>query len=362
MIEFDRVSLTLGSFRLNDVSLRIGKGDYYFIVGPSGAGKTVILEAIAGLHRPDRGRVLLRGEEITAFPPERRKVALVYQDYSLFPNMRVIENVSYGLWARGMRKKEARAEVAPLLERFGIAHLADRYPGTLSGGEQQRVALARAVAVKPDILLLDEPLSALDPVTQEKFIDDLRRLHREDGLTIVQVSHSRREAHLLATRVAVIIDGSLVDEGEAGVVLNTPRSREVAAFVGVENILDGTVTANEDGLGTVDAGGRTFEAVTGAAAGEEVTLCIRADDVVISVGDRPQSSARNTLTGRVASVAENGPVAEVRVDCGVILTAVLTRRSARDLSLLPGTPVALSVKATAIHVIRSSSSSRGADR
>ncbi|MDV2480462.1 ATP-binding cassette domain-containing protein [Methanoculleus sp. Wushi-C6] len=352
MIAFDRVSLNLGSFRLKDVSLTIGKGDYYFVVGPSGAGKTVLLEAIAGLHSPEHGRVLLRGEEITALPPERRGVALVYQDYSLFPNMTVSDNVSYGLRVRGMRKAEARSGVAGLLERFGIAHLADRYPGTLSGGEQQRVALARAVAVKPDILLLDEPLSALDPVTQEKFIEDLRRLHREEGLTIVQVSHSRREAHLLATRVAVIIDGALVDEGEAGVVLNAPKSREVASFVGVENILDGRVTANEDGLATVDAGGRTFEAVTEAAAGEKITLCIRADDVVIAVGGERRSSARNTMAGTVVSVAENGPVAEVKVDSGVVLTAVLTRRSVRDLALAPGTPVTLSVKATAIHVIR----------
>ncbi|MFY1645284.1 ABC transporter ATP-binding protein, partial [Methanoculleus bourgensis] len=201
MIEFDQVSLALGSFRLNDVSLTINRGDYYFIVGPSGAGKTVILEAIAGLHRPRRGRILLRGEEVTSLPPEKRRVALVYQDYSLFPHMSVIDNVGYGLRMQGMGRADARREVAGLLTEFGIAHLADRYPGTLSGGEQQRVALARAVAVKPDILLLDEPLSALDPITQEKFILDLQRLHREDDLTIVQVSHARREAHLLATRM-----------------------------------------------------------------------------------------------------------------------------------------------------------------
>ncbi len=353
MIAFDRVSLALGSFSLNDVSLSINRGDYYFIVGPSGAGKTVLLEAIAGLHRPDSGRILLRDEEITALSPDKRGIGLVYQDYSLFPNMRVIDNVSYGLRVRGVRKAEARSEVAGLLERFGIDHLANRYPGTLSGGEQQRVALARAVAVKPDILLLDEPLSALDPLTQEKFIADLRRLHREDGLTIVQVSHSRREAHLLATRMAVIIDGTLVDEGEAHVVLNAPKSREVALFVGIENILDGTVTANDGGHATVDAGGRTFEVLTDAAAGEEVSLCIRADDVVVAVGEGRPSSARNTMAGTIVQIVENGPVAEVRVDADVELTAVLTRRSVQELGLVPGTPVTLSVKATAIHVIRS---------
>ena len=352
MIAFDHISLSLGTFSLKDVSLTINRGDYYFIVGPSGAGKTVLLEAIAGLHQPERGRILLRGEEITALPPEKRGIALVYQDYSLFPHMTVIDNVGYALRMRGMRRRETRGEVAGLLERFGIGHLADRYPGTLSGGEQQRVALARAVAGKPDILLLDEPLSALDPVTQEKFIHDLQRLHRENGLTIVQVSHSRREAHLLATRMAVIIDGSLVEEGEADVVLNRPRSREVASFVGIENILDGAVVRNEDGHATVDLGGQVFEAVTDAPVGEEVTLCIRSDDIVLRVPGSTRSSAQNTMTGTITRVVENGPVAEVKVDCGVELTAVLTRRSVRDLLLAPGTPVTLSIKATAVHVIR----------
>lgn len=352
MIEFDQVSLALGSFRLNDVSLRINQGDYYFIVGPSGAGKTVLLEAIAGLHQPERGRILLRGEEVTALPPEKRGVALVYQDYSLFPHMTVIDNVSYGLRVQGMGRADARHEVARILDEFGIAHLAARYPGTLSGGEQQRVALARAVAVKPDILLLDEPLSALDPVTQEKFILDLQRLHHEEGLTIVQVSHARREAHLLATRMAVIIDGNLMEEGEADVVLNRPRSREVASFVGIENILDGTVATNDGGHAMVDLGGQVFEVVTDTAPGEQVTLCIRADDIILGDPGAPRSSARNTISGTVVRVVENGPVAGVRVDCGVGLTAVLTRRSVQDLRLTPGTQVSVAVEATAVHVIR----------
>ncbi|MCK9306653.1 MAG: TOBE domain-containing protein, partial [Methanoculleus sp.] len=149
-----------------------------------------------------------------------------------------------------------------------------------------------------------------------------------------------------------IIDGTLVDEGMADIVLNTPRSREVASFVGMGNILDGAVTANDGGHATVDVGGRAFEALTEAPAGEEVTLCIRADDVILAIGDGRRSSARNTMAGTIIRIVENGPVAEVKVDCGIALTAVLTRRSVHDLSLVPGTPVTLSVKATAIHVIR----------
>ena len=358
MIAFERVSLRLGSFSLKDVSLSINRGDYYFIIGPSGAGKTVLLEAIAGLHRPDSGRILLRGKEITDLPPERRGIGLVYQDYSLFPNMTVIDNVSYSLRVRGVRRQEARERVAGLLERFGVEHLADRYPGTLSGGEQQRVALARAIAVKPDILLLDEPLSALDPVTQERFIADLRRLHRDEGLTIVHVSHSRREAHMLATRMAVLIDGRLVDEGDADVVLNAPGSREVASFIGVENILDGVVMVNDGGRATVDAGGLRFEAQTDAAAGEAVCLCIRADDLIIAVDDGRRPDAPNTMTGTVFQIIENGPVAEILVDAGMDMTAVMTRRSVRDLGIAPGGRVSLRVREDAIHVIRSALSAR----
>jgi molybdate/tungstate transport system ATP-binding protein len=351
MIEFEEVSLTLGSFSLHNVSLTIGRGDYYFIVGPSGAGKTVLLEAIAGLHQPRQGRVLLRGEDITALPPEKRGISLVYQDYSLFPHMRVADNIGYGLRMQGKRKNESREKVADLMKRFCIDHLADRYPATLSGGEQQRVALARSIAVDPDVLLLDEPLSALDPVTQEKFIRDLQQLHREHDLTIVQVSHSRREAHMLATRMAVIIDGHLMDEGPANTVLKEPRGREVARFIGIENILEGVVAANKDGLATVDVGGLAFEVVTEARKGSAVTLCIRADDINVIVSEQLRSSARNVFLGTVTQVDENGPLAGVRVDCGVELVAVLTRRSVEDLQLTPGRSVTLTIKASAVHVI-----------
>jgi len=351
MIEFEGVSLTLGSFSLHNVSLTIGRGDYYFIVGPSGAGKTVLLEAIAGLDRPREGRVLLRGEDITTLPPEKRGISLVYQDYSLFPHMRVADNVGYGLRVQGKRKDEIRERVADLMRRFGIEHLADRYPATLSGGEQQRAALARSIAVEPDVLLLDEPLSALDPVTQEKFIRDPRRLHREHDLTVVQVSHSRREAQIRATRMAVIIGGQLMDEGQADAVLKEPRNREVARFIGIENILEGIVAANDNGLAVVDAGGLIFEAVAEARKGMRVTLCIRADDVNVIVSEALCSSARNVFPGTVTQVDEKGPLAEVRVDCGVELTAVLTRRSVEDLQLAPGRSVTLTIKASAVHVI-----------
>ncbi|RXE57337.1 ABC transporter [Methanoculleus taiwanensis] len=351
MIEFDRVSLTLGQFALKDISLTINEGDYYFIVGPSGAGKTVMLEAIAGLHLPGQGRVLLRGEDITATPPEKRRIGLVYQDYSLFPHMTVTGNIAFGLRLQGYSKEEISREVDDLLQRFGIEHLADRYPLTLSGGEQQRVALARSIAVKPDILLLDEPLSALDPVTREKFMQDLAALHREQHLTIVQVSHERSEARRLGTRMAVIIDGRLAAEDRVSAVLNTPDRPDVARFVGIENVLEGSVVESTGGLAVIDVSGIRFEAVTDARPGTCVCLCVRGQDIGIALSGSHASSARNVFSGTVTGLVGNGPLVDVRVDCGVAVTALLTEKSVDDLGLKPGSAVVVLIKASAIHVI-----------
>ena len=163
MIVLEHVSLSLGDFSLHDVDLRINKGEYLVLMGPSGAGKTVLLETIAGLRFPDNGRILLDGIDVSSIPPEKRRIAIVYQDYSLFPHMTAFENIAFGLRLRNVSGSETEQRVRSLLREFNLDHLMDRYPSSLSGGEQQRVALARALAVKPDILLLDEPFSALDP-------------------------------------------------------------------------------------------------------------------------------------------------------------------------------------------------------
>jgi len=258
MIAFERVSLRLGSFSLKDVSLSINRGDYYFIIGPSGAGKTVLLEAIAGLHRPDSGRILLRGKEITDLPPERRGIGLVYQDYSLFPNMTVIDNVSYGLRVRGVRRQEGRERVAGLLERFGVEHLADRYPGTLSGGEQQRVALARAIAVKPDILLLDEPLSNLDALLREQMRLEIKRIQKSLGITTIYVTHDRVEAMSLSDRIIVMKNGFVRQIGSPDRIYEDPDSKFVAGFVGKVAFLPVEITA-VDGRCSVRFEDRVFE-------------------------------------------------------------------------------------------------------
>jgi molybdate/tungstate transport system ATP-binding protein len=352
MIEFKHVSLALGDFSLKDVSLSIEKGDYYFIIGPSGAGKTVVLEAIAGLHLPDTGQVLIRGEDVSAVPPEKRRIALVYQDYSLFPHMTVRENIAFGPKMQRLSKDEVARRTERLLASFGIEHLADRYPGTMSGGEQQRVAIARALAVEPEILLLDEPFSALDPLTRERLMIDIGRIHRERGLTIVQVTHAREEALRLATRAAVVIDGSLAQEGAVREVFEDPRSVEVARFVGMENILTGRVTENADGLAVVRVGNADIAVVSDTSAGERVAVIIGAADVAIARTGESTGMARNRFEAEVTGVVPlGGALVRLHLDCGFPLTALVTRRSADEEGLAAGMTVIASFKASAARTL-----------
>jgi molybdopterin-binding protein len=351
MIEFDQVSIALGNFLLDNVSLTIRNGDYYCIMGPSGAGKTIILEAIAGLLVPDCGRILQDGRDTIDIPPEKRRIGLVYQDYSLFPHLTVEKNIAFGMRMRRLPVPEIDKQVKQLMKQFEITHLAQRAPLTLSGGEQQRVAIARALAIDPELLLLDEPLSALDPVTRDRFIGELRSLHRDRGLTIVHVTHDRRDAESLGTRMAMIIDGRLVQEDRVDAIFSSPGTERVARFVGYENILNGTVVSCEDRLCTVDIGKNRVDVVAMAKKGDRVALCIPADDITVLRCDGRQTSARNTYDGRIIRKTVSGSLATITVDIGVEVTAVVTSKSAVELAFDIGTAVYISFKATAVHVI-----------
>lgn len=352
MIEFDRVSIALGDFLLDEVTLSIKKDDYYCIMGPSGAGKTIILEAIAGLLLPDKGRILHDRVDIRSIPPEKRQIGLVYQDYSLFPHMNVEKNIAFGMRMRHLPDHEIQKRVRQLMHQFGIEHIASRAPLTLSGGEQQRVAIARALAIEPELLLLDEPLSALDPITRERFIEELRILHRDNGLTIVHVTHDRRDAVSLGTRMAMIIDGSLVQEDRVETIFSSPRGEQVARFIGYENILKGTVTSCEGDLCSVDVGcGHEVAVVAGAKQGDRVALCIRADNITVFSADGNETSARNRFLGPIIRKDVSGSLATVTVDIGVEVTALVTGKSVEELQLEPGSLVSISFKATAVHVI-----------
>jgi molybdate/tungstate transport system ATP-binding protein len=244
MIALEDLSVAIGDFRLDGITLGAGDGEYLVLLGPSGAGKTVLLEVIAGLRAPDTGKVTINRHDMAGVPPEHRGTALVYQDYSLFPHMTAAENIAYGLKMQKRPVHEILERVDALLADFGISSLKDRYPGSLSGGEQQRVAIARALATDPSVLLLDEPFASLDPRNRDECIRVMQELKDTRPVTVLQVSHSGDEAYALADRVVVLLDGRVAQAGTPDEIFCHPASPEVALFVGMENVLTGKIMNN----------------------------------------------------------------------------------------------------------------------
>lgn len=247
-IEARKVSLSLGDRRvLTDIDLRIEAGEFFCLLGPSGAGKTSFLRVIAGLATPDAGDLLIDGERVTARPPQKRGVGMVFQGLGLWPHMTVAETVGYGLAQQRLPDETIRSKVATMLEMVGLAEFAGKYPGELSGGQQQKVALARALAVEPRVLLLDQPMSALDLTFRTQLLGDIHTLQRELGITTVMVTHEPEEALSVADRVAVIRDGTIRQIGSPAALYDYPADSFVAGSVGTANLLVGKVFEDEAG-------------------------------------------------------------------------------------------------------------------
>lgn len=234
MIELSRLCCQFGEFALRDLSLEIGQGEYWVILGPSGCGKSVLLQTIAGFFAPNSGKILVESQDITATPPERRKMGLVFQQAALFPHKSVRENIAYGLRARKAPPAEIERAVDDLVARLGLAAIVGRPVATLSGGEAQRVAVARALAIRPKLLLLDEPMSALDHNTRLELQAELGRVHRELGLTTLHVTHSREEAAALGDHIAIMLGGRIVQRGTMSDVQASPHCPFVARFLGLD--------------------------------------------------------------------------------------------------------------------------------
>jgi tungstate transport system ATP-binding protein len=340
----DRVTLDIPQ-------LDIAPGEVLAVIGPNGAGKTTLLLHLALLARPKTGAVLFdgeptRGRELAL----RRRMAMVFQE-ALLLDRTVLSNVETGLRLRGVPANERRARAAAWLRRFGIESLALRSPRSLSGGEAQRVSLARAFALQPQVMLLDEPFSALDQPTREAIINDLAVALTETGVTAVIVTHDRDEAAQLGDRVAVLIDGRVRQAGTPSEVFGEPADEEIAAFVGIETIVRASVVARADGLVTLAAGRHQIEAVS-TARFDDALVCLRPEDVSIGPpGEDGGGSARNHLPGTVIRVVPSGADCRIEVDCGFRVIARVTRRSSEEMRLAPGMPVVASFKATAVHVI-----------
>jgi molybdate transport system ATP-binding protein len=346
MIKVEDLHVELGEFSLKGVNLEIEDGDYLIILGPTGAGKTILLETMAGIYRPDSGKIYLDHEDITDTPPRKRNIGMVYQDYMLFPHLSVKANIGFGLKSKKVEKAEASRKIAGLAELLDISHILHRRPGTLSGGEQQRVAIARALVVEPEVLLLDEPLSALDAETRSRLREELRRVHSLTGTMMVHVTHSFDEAFLLGNRMAIMDKGRIVQVGEISEVFRKPNSKFVAEFVGTTNIFKGRATPM-NGISMVSIGDtRVFSA--GSIEGD-VYATIRPESIVISL--RPlESSARNLLKGRITGVRDEGGLLKIELDAGVPVISAITRRSCEDMELAVGMEVFLTFKAVDVHV------------
>jgi spermidine/putrescine transport system ATP-binding protein len=309
-VEIQSVTKAFGALRVLDaVTARFESGRLTSLLGPSGSGKTTLLRIIAGFVMPDLGSVRIRDIDVTNVPVWRRRIGMVFQSYALFPHMSVAENVVFGLHRRGIRGADAAQEVARVLELVRLTGLESRRPKQLSGGQQQRVALARAIVTNPDVLLLDEPLSALDRRLRQEMQVELRRIQRESGLTTIFVTHDQEEALTLSDRVAILDNGKIIQEGAPSEIYERPRTRFAAAFLGDANFLRGPVAA-----GAVRVGGsliRTLEPLP--EAGTIVTLAVRPEKLTVFSSATP-TGMDNELRARVRAVIYAGAASTYLLD------------------------------------------------
>jgi len=324
------------------------------LFGPSGSGKTTILRCIAGLERPDEGALSFAGEtwfdsaRSLFIPPQKRRIGYFTQDVALFPHLNVADNIAYHL--PGLSAEEKRQRVAEMIHMFNLGSLEKRKAPGLSGGEKQRVALARTLARRPRLLLLDEPLSALDQPTRISLRKELRDLIAPFNIPVIIVTHDRTESLTLGDRMIVLDEGRVLQDGPLTEVFSKPRGRRTAEIVGMENVFPGTLTGTKDGLAHIEAGGQLLSAVAGQYEPGPVMVGIRAEDITLLAGGASETSARNRLRGRIASVSHEESLVRVTVDCGFLLDALITRNALEAMNLAPGGSAELSVKATAIHL------------
>jgi molybdate transport system ATP-binding protein len=328
------------------------------LFGASGSGKTTTLRSIAGMVTPDSGRILL-GDVVyfdsavrVNLAMQKRRVGFVFQDYLLFPHLTAAENVAYGAKAR--QDHARRRRVDDLLKLVGVEYAAGRPPDALSGGEQQRVALARALASDPAILLLDEPLSAVDVTTRSRLLDEIVEVQRKTRIPFLYVTHSPADAVRIGDSLLVMAEGSIVQEGKPLEVFNAPLNVPAARGVGTENVLVGRVAGHqpEEGISFVDLGGaRMVIPYSQLAEGSRVTLGIRAEDIIVSRERISRTSARNLLAGTVRYLLRDEGSIELVADCGVDLKVRITPQAEHALELAPGVEIYLLIKASSCHIL-----------
>jgi molybdate transport system ATP-binding protein len=329
------------------------------LFGASGSGKSTVLRSLAGLLTPDAGRLVLDGRVLfdaarrVDLPPPRRNVGYVFQQLALFPHLSVAANLEYGL--HGLRGPARRSKAAEVAESFRIGHLLARMPAAISGGERQRAALARALVMDPALLLLDEPLAALDYATQSRIIDDLRAWNAAHRIPILYVTHSHREVFALGERVIVLDHGKVQTQGIPHEVMEAPAQEGLARLAGFENFFDGSVLAQRPESGTMqcrlDSGTDLEVPLAAVRPGAPLRLAIRAGDILVATDEPRQLSARNILRGRLLSVRREGPRVVLLVDAGERFSVHVTPGACESLRLGPGVAVWLIIKTHSCRVV-----------
>jgi ABC-type Fe3+/spermidine/putrescine transport system ATPase subunit len=358
VIEVRALEVEAGGFRAGPVDLGVDDGRYLVLLGPSGAGKSLVLEAVAGVRRPCAGEVRVAGADVTGLTPERRHVGLVFQDGLLFPHLTVAANIAYGR-GRGDGRASRDAEVGSLAEAVGATELLARRPGTLSGGERQRAALARALAARPRALLLDEPLSAVDPEAREALQDLLRRVCRERGLPVLHVTHDRDEAFALADEVAVMIAGRVHQTGRPLDVLRRPADAAVARFLGARNVLAARRDPADPRVALLEAGGRLL---TGAPLPDAaVVVVVRPEDVRVSAAPALPDPATvrggtaaaepGTLAATVVRLTLQGGHVLVGLEAPAPLEALVPAADLEPSGIRVGGAVSVTVRPADVHVL-----------
>jgi putative spermidine/putrescine transport system ATP-binding protein len=336
---------------LDHLDLNVNSGEFVSLLGPSGCGKTTALRIVAGFEWPDSGQVLVDGEDVLDKAANKRNMGMVFQAYSLFPNMTAQQNVEFGLRVRKESREARGKRASELLELVGLASAMSRYPRQMSGGQQQRVALARSLAIQPSVLLLDEPLAALDAKVRVQLREEVRRIQQELGITTLYVTHDQEEALSISDRVAVMSQGRVEQLGTPAQIYSGPRTAFVANFVGTMNKLQGTVVSTQDR--TVRCGPLLLSVPDPSfnhPVGETVELFLRPEDIsleMLSNGDKP---AAGLVEGRVMSLTFLGPVTRVGLatDIGTLLADV---SSAVALNLAADTVVAVKLDSASLHSI-----------
>jgi putative spermidine/putrescine transport system ATP-binding protein/spermidine/putrescine transport system ATP-binding protein len=355
-VELRQVVKRFGAFTaVHSMDLDVPRGDFVTFVGPSGCGKTTTLRMIAGLEHASEGDIYIKGQRVNDVPIHRRNLGLVFQNYALFPHKTIYDNVAFGLKYRRVDRDTARRKVREALQLVQLPQVEERYPKQLSGGQQQRIALARAIVIEPDVLLLDEPLSALDANLREEMRVELKRIQRELGISTIFVTHDQSEALAMSDTVVVMSDGWIEQVGTPEQVYNRPESEFVANFLGISNLMSARVTGFTDGLArlALDAGIELLAEPApghGAQTGQRQRLAVRAEKVFLTRTAEPDDRSV-LLDGRVTAVDYQGQAARYFVDAGPLQlqamnpidrhpfqegAAVKLRIRAQDVVLLPG--------------------------